>query len=437
MKKTTEEFIQSAQSVHGIGKYDYSLVEYVSSKTKVKIICSTHGVFEQRPSSHLLKHGCAKCQRKTTEEFIQSAKITHATNKYDYSLVAYINDKAKVKIICPTHGVFEQKPSSHLRGASCPRCSRNKKKTTEEFILEAKLIHGINRFDYSLVEYVDARTKVKIVCPTHGAFEQESSSHLRGAGCPDCSATRIAKSRGMTIESFVLKATAIHGIGKYDYSLVECVSSKAKVKIICPTHGVFEQKPSSHLRGAGCSRCSRNKKKTTEEFILEAKSLHGTSNYDYSLTQYVNAKIKIKIICPAHGIFEQKPDDHVKGRGCPSCAKSGFDHSKQGILYLLRFQKDFALFWKIGITNRTVDDRFGSESLFIKERYEWEFEYGGQAYGVEQSILNQFAKFKHPPFLFPLLNCGGGTECFTLNLPHKKVIFAIESQIAMLDQKSA
>jgi hypothetical protein len=37
-------------------------------------------------------------------------------NKYDYSKVEYINTNSKVKIICPIHGEFEQTPHNHLTG---------------------------------------------------------------------------------------------------------------------------------------------------------------------------------------------------------------------------------------------------------------------------------------------------------------------------------
>ena len=52
-------------------------------------------------------------------DFIEKANLVH-NNKYDYSLVNYINNKTKVKIICKIHGAFEQIPDSHLRGRGCP-----------------------------------------------------------------------------------------------------------------------------------------------------------------------------------------------------------------------------------------------------------------------------------------------------------------------------
>ena len=113
LKLTKDEFIAKAKAVHG-DKYDYSLVEYVNAFTPVKIICPKHGVFEQKPTTHLSGYGCQQCGKEsarisiasTLEQFINAAKKVHG-DKYDYSLVEYKNNHTPVKIICPIHGVFE------------------------------------------------------------------------------------------------------------------------------------------------------------------------------------------------------------------------------------------------------------------------------------------------------------------------------------------
>ncbi len=123
--KTTEEFIEEANKIHN-NKYDYSLTNYINNKTKVKIICPIHGIFEQRAASHL-KIGCSKCgyKKMSQQEFIEKAKKIHG-DKYDYSKTIFENVKLKVKIICPIHGVFEQNAHSHLNGEGCPKCKSSK-----------------------------------------------------------------------------------------------------------------------------------------------------------------------------------------------------------------------------------------------------------------------------------------------------------------------
>jgi len=296
MKKlTTEEFIEKARKIHG-DKYNYSLVEYKSTKTKVKIICKEHGIFKQRPDSHISGQSCPKCggtKKLTTDEFIEKSKKIHG-NKYDYNLVEYKNNTTKVKIICSQHGIFEQKPQEHLRGCGCNIHNKIKKLTTDEFVEKARKKFG-NKFDYSLVNYNE---RVKIICPIHGIFEQTPKNHLRSSyGCLRCS-------KLSNTPDFIKKARKIHG-NRYDYSLVEYVSVKTKVKIICPVHGIFEQFPCNHthkINPAKCFKCFGKIKLTTDDFIKKSKEIHG-DKYDYNLVDYKNNHTKVKIICPEHGIF--------------------------------------------------------------------------------------------------------------------------------------
>ena len=309
----TKEFIAKAKAVHG-DKYDYSKVNYVNSTTKVTIICPIHGEFEQRPSTHLSGHGCPSCsgcKKLNTEEFIKRAKEVHG-DKYDYSKVNYVNTFTKVTIICPKHGEFEQTPNLHLKSQGCPNCYGNKKLTIEEFIKRAKKVHG-DKYDYSKVKYVNALTKVTIICPIHGEFEQTPAKHLSGIGCASC-----ARRKKLNTEEFIKRAKEVHG-DKYDYSKVNYIDSSTKVTIICPTHGEFEQTPASHFRGQGCPDCSGSKKLNTKEFIERARKVHG-DKYDYSKVNYVNSTTKVTIICPIHGEFEQTPEKHLSGHGCPDCS---------------------------------------------------------------------------------------------------------------------
>lgn len=179
-------FIERSVKVHG-DKYDYSLVNYINNETKIKIICHVHGIFEQEPRKHINRaQKCPKCtgHKTDTESFILKAKQLHG-NEYDYSQVSYQSAHEKVKIICPIHGNFKQTPNAHLAGKKCYKCTGTPKKTTEEFVCDAKKKHG-NKYDYSLVTYIDNSVKIDIICKRHGLFKQTPAAHLRGSGCPIC-----------------------------------------------------------------------------------------------------------------------------------------------------------------------------------------------------------------------------------------------------------
>ena len=254
----------------------------------------------------------------TKDKFIEKAKSIHG-DKYNYHESEYKTNKLKLKINCKIHGVFEQTPNLHLRGSGCPKCGEIKRVETKiltkyKFIKKSKVIHG-DKYDYSLIKYINYDTRVKIICPIHGEFEQSPHSHFMGSGCQKCGGVYKPNSY-----EFIEKAKAIHG-DKYDYSLVEYNKMFEKIQIICQKHGVFKQTPNAHInQKSGCQKCV-GQNKTTEEFIKEAKQIHG-DKYDYSLVEYNNSKIKIKIICSKHGVFKQAPNRHILGDGCPICRES-------------------------------------------------------------------------------------------------------------------
>ena len=263
-----EKFIEKATEIHN-GKYDYSLVaanEPSSVKSKIKIICPIHGVFETTFDSHVNgKSDCPKCSgvySPTTEEFVERLKEVFKNKDYDFSRVNYVDNKEKVEIICHEknvlgveHGSFWAKPGHLLNGHGCPNCS-NRYMTTEEWIARAMEIHG-DKYDYSNVEYHnDQNEKQSIIChevdefgEEHGEFIQSLGSHLSGVGCPKC-----RKGVLMSKESFVKRSKLIHG-KKYEYSSFNYVNARTLGGIICPTHGLFLQTPYLHLRGSGCPRC--------------------------------------------------------------------------------------------------------------------------------------------------------------------------------------
>lgn len=105
---------------------------------------------------------------------------------------------------------------------------------------------------------------------------------------------------------------------KYDYSKVDYQGSKIKVTIICPEHGEFQQRPNDHLNGYGCAKCANNIKYTNEEWINIAKKKF--SDIDYSKVNYQGATIPVILICPKHGEFTLAPNAFFNNiKGCPKC----------------------------------------------------------------------------------------------------------------------
>lgn len=287
MKQTTQDFIEKARKVHG-DKYDYSCTEYKGARYNVDIKCKIHGVFTQMATNHLGGKGCKECSRikvvkdqtSNTEEFIKKAKNIHG-DKYDYSLVDYKNNRTHVEIICKEHGKFLQTPSGHLGGKGCKECGKEKSKedtrsrimlSKDEFIKRANNIHK-NLYDYSKIEYVDTRTKIKIVCKKHGSFLQTPQKHMMGRGCPTCGRERTIEHNFSNTQDFIKKTKLLHG-DLFSYEKVDYKGADIKIEIICKKHGSFFQSPHNHLKGSGCPRCGVSASKFEIEIVNFIKTFY-------------------------------------------------------------------------------------------------------------------------------------------------------------------
>jgi len=144
-----------------------------------------------------------------------------------------------------------------------------KRQTIQEFVEKAQLLHG-SKYDYSKVIYKDSTTEVIIGCPLHGPYLitpkrhiaiRHSRSESKPQGCPKCgeekrrmNVGKSAKTRVKTSEQFIIDAKKVHG-EKYCYKKALYKSAHSHVIITCKIHGDFSQKAYSHLNGKGCPEC--------------------------------------------------------------------------------------------------------------------------------------------------------------------------------------
>lgn len=199
------------------------------------------------------------------------------------------------------------------------------KKTTAQFIAQARAKHA-DKFDYSCVQYVNAKTHVSIRCPSHGSYEQLPDVHLVGTGCPRCRYQRMSRSRARPWSDVLSQFKETHG-DRYDYRSVQYVNTTRKVTIVCRKHGPFQQRPYCHIQGHGCPRCkydllSEKQRLSLEEILDRFRQAHG-DRYDYSqVVQVRNTSHKVTIVCKKHGDFEQTVASHSSGSGCSACQES-------------------------------------------------------------------------------------------------------------------
>lgn len=295
----------------------------------------------------------------TTQEFIEKSVAVHG-NKYIYDDVDYKNSKLKVKIICKEHGMFEQKPNSHLAGTGCSLCGTNRTKNIlstglNKFVEKANKKYQ-NKFDYSKAIYINNNTKLKIICPEHGLFEQRPCDHLKGYGCNKCGSMHKGLSKRLTQDIFIKRSSEIHNY-KFDYSKVVFETTTSKVVIICPEHGKFLQTPNNHLRGHGCIKCV-DRVSHTVGFMREG---------------FIN---KYK--------------------------------TQATILYIIALRKENESFIKVGITGQSLSSRWVGKNIYKVIPFLQIKNSPDKTWDLEKWLHEKLEGYKYiPQNIFP-----GHTECF-------------------------
>jgi len=203
--------------------------------------------------------------------------------------------------------------------------------TTKEFIARAKKIHN-GRFSYKNTVYSGMTSKLTVTCPVHGDIEIRAGQHLKGSECFQCSRAR----RRLTTESFIEKAKVVHGSRyKYHKVIIEndpkapCGSRKVYVDIWCKEHGLFNISTNNHLNGKGCPTCAGNQRMTLEEFVAKAKKMYKNS-FDYKkVCSYTNANTKVKIYCKTHDIYFLQ-SPYNHLRGAAGCPECRVEKTVEG-----------------------------------------------------------------------------------------------------------
>ena len=354
--------------------YDYSKVDYINNSTKIIIIDENGFEHSQLPGAHLRGMGLTiENAVDKNKSIIHEFKKIQNDNKYDYSLVNYIDGRTPVKIICKEHGVFEQRPIDHKQGKGCRKCSGVYQMTPDEYLSEVKKIYP--NYDFSKTKYINKKNKIIVIDEDGFEYLIDPYAFINGRD--------LGIKSLIDINSYLIHRYKKVHVDKYSYEKVKYSGNQKNIIITCKEHGDFSQTPGAHQNGAGCPKCAKNNKVELNDIIEKLKSKigdeidynktilnsssdirlfdkyglehrvslsnimkHGKltienavnktdffkfkanevhdNKYDYSMVDYKEANTKVTILCKEHGEFEQSPSSHINNlSGCPVCA-SGF-----------------------------------------------------------------------------------------------------------------
>lgn len=358
---------------------------------------------------------------------IRSIAMTSRNSTCEICNNQFKSIKGKANRFCSVECLRKHQKSGDLKNKSQDEIE----KLTDEFIEKSRIKHG-NKYDYRDSVYITARSKVKIHCPYHGLFEQVAFAHYSGRGCDKCAHDKLGKSKRLKFEDFVSRANIKHN-NKYKYpdeSNLE--NSQSIINIECGIHGVFQQQANSHLCGRGCPHCaldsrSEKNKLSFSEFVKTARSIHG-EKYAYHECDYNGTTRTTRITCKKHGDFYQIPRNHYRAEGCKECIYENKQKTTVGgwsrkhfvkrsenrvaRLYVIHCFDDSESFYKIGITTKSVKDRFSGRKQMPYEYTEL-FSITGEG-GFIYDLETRMHKLLKSKLYSPKLTFGGSaTECFS------------------------
>lgn len=175
--------------------YDFSNSVYSGSDTPMEITCKLHGKFYRTPHSLYKASGCPKCNEDNRYAVLRYSKEEiqkYIDEKYN-GMYKIVDDSFTIasndfKVKCKKHGEFNTTWRT-LKVSGCRKCFAESMKFTLKDLLRRSLKLFGNKYDYSKTELNGSRNSITIICPKHGEFEKVLGEHLKGQGCPVCSAS--------------------------------------------------------------------------------------------------------------------------------------------------------------------------------------------------------------------------------------------------------
>jgi G:T-mismatch repair DNA endonuclease (very short patch repair protein) len=358
-------------------------------------------------------------KRLSLSEFKDAVELVQP-GKIDLSLVTeYKNAHKHVKCICiscnwewpakPMHLMKKGKPTS------CPKCA-GKEYTQADFILLSEKKYGKDVFKYDYVVFVNMKTPVILICSYGHQFKVSPDVHLRPeslGGCKECQwqscSVRMSYTQGEWIELARIKHDKY-----YSYERTEYKGSYHKVIITCPSHGDFEQLPTSHLMGAGCPLCgfesiAQSKFLTDEDIsaiFAKARNIH-SGRYEYTRIFRIEGRLYIEMRCTKHDVISQRLDHHLHDHGCMLCTHQYSKEQLESLTYYSITRYRGMLHAENGGEYKIPDtkykaDGFHTETNTILEHH-GDFWHGGNEYnpleinprtGTTYGLLRERTKIK-------------------------------------------
>lgn len=388
---TQSEFLSRCKEKHN-DFYDYNKVLYVRGTDYVTVTCPSHGDFSVRAANHLRGDGCLSCyneRRGLLRRKGHDYYVALIDQKFSGRVIHYegemLTNSTRVLFKCNRHdNVFESTLAIMIGNSGCSLC----KTETISNIAKTKRELWIKKFfkDFQHIEIKVAKTskeRSEFYCKNHDLNFTGSFDHIKSRGFVGCKVCREDVSKEKYLQKsqkqYLDRIKESSSLFDYDYSNSVYNGFSKPIDINCKRHGIYSVVYLNRIKGAGYGECPSctyelERSKLLSDFVVKAKEIHG-DKYDYSyIRDYTNCKEDVAIYCnQCDDLFNQTPDNHLQNKGCPTCnsvsmyskrlyvehAVKNYDNKIN--LYLIEVFNDNEMFFKVGVTMKTLNERFGSD----------------------------------------------------------------------------
>ena len=389
-KFTQDQFIEKCKEKHN-NFYDYSKVIYTRTSDYITVICPANGEYTVRAANHLRGDGCKNCyrdrqglaSRKGSKYYLEKIENMYGGN---ISVLSgdIVTNKSVIDILCKKHNErMSVSVQAITAGNTCKHCKSEMLSSIAESKRNKKIGEFLGKFEHiKVLEMKVFKEESKFYCSKHSKHFSKCLANViykDWIGCDECWYEKFSyKIYSKQNKERLLEVKNSPSLFNYTFEKFNYTGDTNKVVITCIKHGDFEVSYNQRVKGQSYGECpvcmyEFSRIELLRDFVQKAKVIHGDS-YDYSLIKtYTNCKDNVTIICNGcEKVFMQTPDNHLQGKGCSECNSVGhyirsryIEHSNKNYggfcsLYLIECSDEKELFYKVGITVKSLSERFGS-----------------------------------------------------------------------------
>ena len=258
-RRTDEDYKREVSELY---PYIEVLNEFLTMQTPILHRCNRHNIeWMATPQNILDGHGCKQCgiekiiekNIKTNEQYIQELSVVNPNIEV---LEDYKGANTPILHRCLIDN-YEWKgtPANLLYHTGCPRCSKNVKRTQEQYLYDLK---EVNPFVIPLEDFINVKTPILHRCLKHNIdWITSPASVLQGGGCKNCKYEKHAKSARKTHKQYVAELSSINS---NVIPLENYIDANTPILHKCLIDGYeWTTTPARLLYGGGCPVCNESK----------------------------------------------------------------------------------------------------------------------------------------------------------------------------------